>query len=455
MKVTIKEWNAVASWRWNMPEDEVCGICRVQFDGTCPTCKFPGDDCSLCMFWADFYWGLADLFFLPLSARKMRSFFPHALPLDMDPTRVLEGALSDVQTKWYSEMSSLPKQYNPVFSSSPSRHSPFREGAAATATNTNIAASASLPIERNGQPQITQRPSLGTHETHGNYGHDEGYGDEEEEEGDVNRPDPDFKPFFTLIEDENSGDYHHPTVHYIFSDDDPDLITEASLRALQGDGHDSLGQNIQGSNIEEGSEDILHKPSFLPPPMPGVKERFLILDVEQTNSSNNNQGGPSSAPDAQPQFATSAGTVVSTSPAQKQATHGYRIASAHSLTPDWQVLNTSLSLAPTFDTPQMTNDPDADPNASSSGALMLRIEGTAGFPRDVASGKDRDAKSQTLEEMMEQFEKRMSELRRVIEAGGDRHRAPDGGTEAHEAQPTGAGVVAHDAEPSVPEASPT
>ena len=50
MKVTIKEWHAVASWRWDMPEDEVCGICRVQFDGTCPTCKFPGDDCTLCMY---------------------------------------------------------------------------------------------------------------------------------------------------------------------------------------------------------------------------------------------------------------------------------------------------------------------------------------------------------------------------------------------------------------------
>ena len=49
MKVTIKEWNAVASWRWDMPEDDVCGICRVQFDGTCPTCKYPGDDCALCM----------------------------------------------------------------------------------------------------------------------------------------------------------------------------------------------------------------------------------------------------------------------------------------------------------------------------------------------------------------------------------------------------------------------
>ncbi|CAG8042187.1 unnamed protein product [Penicillium nalgiovense] len=47
MKVTIKEWNAVATWHWDIPEDEVCGICRVQFDGTCPTCKFPGDDCAL------------------------------------------------------------------------------------------------------------------------------------------------------------------------------------------------------------------------------------------------------------------------------------------------------------------------------------------------------------------------------------------------------------------------
>ncbi|KAI0473608.1 RING/U-box [Xylariaceae sp. FL0804] len=47
MKVKIKKWNAVATWRWDLPEDDVCGICQVHFDGTCPTCKFPGDDCSL------------------------------------------------------------------------------------------------------------------------------------------------------------------------------------------------------------------------------------------------------------------------------------------------------------------------------------------------------------------------------------------------------------------------
>ncbi|KOS18803.1 Anaphase-promoting complex subunit 11 [Escovopsis weberi] len=47
MRVTIKEWNTVATWRWDIPEDDVCGICQVHFDGTCPTCKYPGDDCSL------------------------------------------------------------------------------------------------------------------------------------------------------------------------------------------------------------------------------------------------------------------------------------------------------------------------------------------------------------------------------------------------------------------------
>lgn len=47
MKVTIKEWNSVATWRWDIPEDDVCGICQVHFDGTCPTCRYPGDDCTL------------------------------------------------------------------------------------------------------------------------------------------------------------------------------------------------------------------------------------------------------------------------------------------------------------------------------------------------------------------------------------------------------------------------
>jgi len=47
MKVKITSYHAVAAWRWDMPDDDLCGICRVQFDGTCPKCKFPGDDCPI------------------------------------------------------------------------------------------------------------------------------------------------------------------------------------------------------------------------------------------------------------------------------------------------------------------------------------------------------------------------------------------------------------------------
>ncbi|KAK9459598.1 anaphase-promoting complex subunit 11 [Lipomyces oligophaga] len=47
MKVTINRWNAVSTWHWGDTRDEVCGICRVAFEGTCPGCKYPGDDCPL------------------------------------------------------------------------------------------------------------------------------------------------------------------------------------------------------------------------------------------------------------------------------------------------------------------------------------------------------------------------------------------------------------------------
>jgi anaphase-promoting complex subunit 11 len=47
MKVKVKRVNAVAVWKWNVPNDDVCGICRVPFDGCCPDCHVPGDDCPI------------------------------------------------------------------------------------------------------------------------------------------------------------------------------------------------------------------------------------------------------------------------------------------------------------------------------------------------------------------------------------------------------------------------
>ncbi|KAI8422503.1 hypothetical protein MSG28_006319 [Choristoneura fumiferana] len=46
MKVTVKSWTGVATWRW-IANDDNCGICRMPFDSCCPDCKLPGDDCPL------------------------------------------------------------------------------------------------------------------------------------------------------------------------------------------------------------------------------------------------------------------------------------------------------------------------------------------------------------------------------------------------------------------------
>lgn len=55
MKVKVKRWHAIAQWRWDIGaehddaegEGDVCGICRVPYEGCCPSCKVPGDDCPL------------------------------------------------------------------------------------------------------------------------------------------------------------------------------------------------------------------------------------------------------------------------------------------------------------------------------------------------------------------------------------------------------------------------
>src|SRR5689334_18164001 len=58
MKVVVHRWNAIAQWQWDVgqnpeehqdedSEEDLCGICRVSYEGCCPTCKVPGDDCPL------------------------------------------------------------------------------------------------------------------------------------------------------------------------------------------------------------------------------------------------------------------------------------------------------------------------------------------------------------------------------------------------------------------------
>lgn len=122
MQINIKRVNSVAVWRWVIPndgspddgpaagaagaggaeqdeeEEDVCGICRVPYDGCCPDCKLPGDDCPLSA-------SRVALYLLDLAADigldhahslgTVLSRLPHALLDQMDPARKQQAAVSD------------------------------------------------------------------------------------------------------------------------------------------------------------------------------------------------------------------------------------------------------------------------------------------------------------------------------------------------------------------------
>ncbi|RMJ25437.1 hypothetical protein PHISP_03672 [Aspergillus sp. HF37] len=223
---------------------------------------------------------------------------------------------------------------------------------------------------------------------------------------------PQFQPFFTLIEDAHSSEYFHPTVHYIFSDDDTGIVAEAALRSLEneqegsnsGKGAARAGEQHEPAREEEreGDRDNSGPPSprkepLLPPPIPGVRDNYVILDVEPRSFDRASaEPGSGSGPGTTRSLSTSPASQPPTSQQHQQQQH-FTVTSAHSLTPSWQVVDTQPA----------------------NGGLMLKIHGTAGIPGTLPRDRERDKEkgSQRLEEMMDQFAKRMSELRRVIEAG--------------------------------------
>lgn len=214
---------------------------------------------------------------------------------------------------------------------------------------------------------------------------------------------PPFKPFFTVIGDATSSEYFHPTVHYIFSDDDTSLITEAALRSLESNnqrtsswGTDSISQKEK----KKGKSTSKTK---------AASEQFIILDMEPTYTNDTRAAGGAAKPtDAQE-------TPAQPNPAP-QVSQDFKVTSAHSLSPSWQVINTSLSPAPNFDS--SSNSPASTDRDSNT---VLMIEGTSGFTSDSTSVRQQaqQAPSQTLEEMMDQFAKRMEELKKVVEASGE------------------------------------
>ncbi|KAL4786549.1 hypothetical protein BJX76DRAFT_104826 [Aspergillus varians] len=238
------------------------------------------------------------------------------------------------------------------------------------------------------------------------------------------------QPFFTLIEDGHTSEYYHPTVHYIFSDDDTDIVAEAALRSLESE-RDSTPPNTNSKGKSKATHELsadqeaegtyeddspAKKESLLPDPIPGVRDNYIILDVDHIPPPDGDEHSAGTLPQTKtpgqttsPSQPDNQSNPANNQQEQQPTPHQLTITSAHSLSPSWQVLKTQLLPAPTFEN-------YSSGEKSLNGGLMLQIQGTSGLPAG-ALGKDKERGSQRLEDMMDQFARRLDELRLVIESG--------------------------------------
>ncbi|CAN8100813.1 unnamed protein product [Discula destructiva] len=226
-----------------------------------------------------------------------------------------------------------------------------------------------------------------------------------------------FQPLFTLITD-SSGATHHPHVHYIFEDDDPDQLTH--ILGTYSTHHQQSGAASSGS-----------KPT---PPT----DRAIILDLVPKPAS--------TAPDAAPNPS------------------GYEVAWASSLSADWAVISANLAPMNSGDDASSTHNAPAQPaTSSSSERLMLRIEGVDLDPRPPAQQAARELPStnsnsssavaqlkepEDYSALVVDFDARMAVLRKVVAAGAERQAkmaagGSSGGVAQRGEEPPVAGVFEH------------
>ncbi|PVU88715.1 hypothetical protein BB559_005450 [Furculomyces boomerangus] len=47
MKIIVKSITAHAKWAWKTTTNDICGICRLDFEACCPDCLYPGQTCQI------------------------------------------------------------------------------------------------------------------------------------------------------------------------------------------------------------------------------------------------------------------------------------------------------------------------------------------------------------------------------------------------------------------------
>ncbi|KAL2268186.1 hypothetical protein VTJ83DRAFT_3032 [Remersonia thermophila] len=210
-------------------------------------------------------------------------------------------------------------------------------------------------------------------------------------------PPPPFSPIFTLIastsQATNKQTIHHPTVHYIFADDDPEILTAALAH------HHGSAQHEEGDDHNETQGSGTRTPP----------DRGVLLDVEPTADGS-----------------------------------GYEVVWASSLTPDWAATSARFSRT------EAGTGADGFAAGALGSSLVLKIEGVSLEPSSqrpllgkaaaaspetdmqsegTVSGKQQGAPTaEEYPELLREFERRMGTLRRVVEAGAARQRALEHGS---------------------------
>ncbi|KAI0400797.1 hypothetical protein F4802DRAFT_601688 [Xylaria palmicola] len=201
------------------------------------------------------------------------------------------------------------------------------------------------------------------------------------------RTPPPFAPIFALVDNASTRATHHPHVRYIFSDDDPDLLTQALAEC-------------EHTYADESASDS------------ALANRAIILDLAPNEDGN------------------------------------YSVAWASSLSPSWAVLNAQLSQIspPSSDAGHSSGSGAGDTGDNSKrnrpDRLMLRIEGIETstpsslselrISDEVARQRPGSASGQREREhvgegddyasTLDEFEKRMATLRKVVNASEDRRK---------------------------------
>lgn len=276
-----------------------------------------------------------------------------------------------------------------------------------------------------------------------------------------------FQPLFTLVTDSTTRATHHPRVHYIFSDDDPDVLTEAlAQHGTQQRQPNASSVSPSGSGLVAEERERPRRPSAASATGPTPSERVIVLDLVPKTGTN-----PSDA------YSAPAGDG------------GYEVAWASSLSSDWAVVSAKISpMADDINASTTAGASTADPDDENPQQLILRIEGlgvdavpSSSSPHLAAPGsharrsstatatgpgaggrgpsyEERDLRmsgssvtaqgqekgKEDYATIIDEFDKRMGVLRKVVDAGLERQRrlsvnvedlGPEGllsGTHAHD-----------------------